>query len=178
MRTAVICCSLNPQSRSAAMAQHLRAPLENAGGTLDWIDLRDHDLPLCDGAAVYARPDVHGLARRVRDADALILALPIYNYDGNAAAKNFIELTGKAWLGKTVSFVCSAGGRGSFMSVMPLANSLMLDFRCLVVPRFVYADDHDFPDGRMAPAVGQRLIDLAHETTRIAAALKAAPVGT
>jgi FMN reductase len=30
------------------------------------------------------------------------------------------------------------------MSIMSLANSLMLDFRCLIIPRFVYAKGEDF----------------------------------
>ncbi len=65
--------------------------------------------------------------------------MPVYNYDVNAVAKNFIELMGEDALGnKTVGFMLSAGGGGSYMAVMPFANSLMLDFRCWIVPRFLY----------------------------------------
>ncbi|MEM9418030.1 MAG: NAD(P)H-dependent oxidoreductase [Planctomycetota bacterium] len=179
MRIAVICCSLNPESRSAAMAESLRQPLEQAGVEADWIDLRDHPLPICDGSTAYAMPEVQAIGERVKAADGIILALPIYNYDGNAAAKNLIELTGKpAWLNKTVSFVCSAGGRGSFMSIMPMANSLMLDFRCVIVPRFVYADDSDFPHGAMSPIIEQRISELAEETVRMTAALSQSNAAT
>jgi len=154
------------------MAEFLCEPLRRAGAEVDWIDLRDHDLPMCDGAAVYGNPEVQAMGDRLKAADAVIFALPIYNYDGNAAAKNIIELTGKpAWLHKTVGFLCSAGGRGSFMSIMGMANSLMLDFRCLIVPRFVYADDSDFADGGMSGIVEERIEELAQETVRIAAAL-------
>jgi hypothetical protein len=34
------------------------------------------------------------------------------------------------------------------MAIMGLANSLMLDFRCLIVPRFVYATGDDFAEDR------------------------------
>jgi FMN reductase len=37
---------------------------------------------------------------------------------------------------KVVGFLCAAGGKSSYMSVMRLANSLMLDFRCLIIPHF------------------------------------------
>lgn len=175
MQIAVVCCSLNPESRSTGMAENLRAPLADAGADVDWIDLRDHDLPLCDGATVYGRPEVQAMTQRLADADAVIMAMPIYNFGGNAAAKNLIELTGKAaWLNKIAGFVCSAGGRGSYMSVMPLANSLMLDFRCLIVPRFVYADDGDFDADGMDDSVTQRLEQLAQETVRLTAALRSA----
>ncbi len=175
MQIAVICCSLNPESRSTGMAESLREPLTRAGVRVDWIDLRDHDLPLCDGATVYGHPEVQALADRLKAADAAIFALPIYNYDGNAAAKNLIELTGKpVWLQKTVGFLCSAGGRGSFMSIMSMANSLMLDFRCVIVPRFVYADDSDFGGDGLSDLIETRIVELAHETVRMATALSQA----
>ena len=44
------------------------------------------------------------------------------------------------------------------MAIMPLANSLMLDFRCLIVPRFVYATKAAFSDGDLAdPPITARL---------------------
>jgi len=97
----------------------------------------------------------------VARADAIILAVPIYNYDVNAAAKNLIELTGEAWRDKVVAFLCAAGGHGSYMSVMALANSLMLDFRCLIVPRFVYATGDDFDNASVSsPKIRSRLAEL------------------
>ncbi|MEM9882691.1 MAG: NAD(P)H-dependent oxidoreductase [Planctomycetota bacterium] len=175
-RVAVVCCSLNPESRSTGMAERLRDPLAAAGAEVDWIDLRDHDLPLCDGGAAYGHPAVGPLADRLAGADAVVLALPVYNYDANAAAKNLIELTGKAaWTEKVVGFVCSAGGRGSYMSVVSLANSLMLDFRCIIVPRFVYADDGDFAGRTLSEAVAPRLDELAGQVVRFARALSPDP---
>jgi FMN reductase len=60
-----------------------------------------------------------------------------------------IELTGDSWEDKVVGFLCAAGGSSSYMSVMGLANSLMLDFRCLIIPRFVYATRNDFTDEKI-----------------------------
>jgi len=172
MKIAVVCCSLNPDSRSATLAKHLRAPLTNAGAEVDWIDLRDHPLPLCDGHTAYGTPEVSALSTRLAAADAIVLAVPIYNYAVNAAAKNLVELTGNGWAGKPVALVCSAGGRGSYMSAMSLVGSLMLDFRCWIVPRFVYADDGDFTEAAEFPeAVIDRLHRLAADTLHAARAL-------
>jgi FMN reductase len=111
----------------------------------------------------------------VTAADAIILATPIYNYDANAVAKNFVELTGKGWENKVVAFLCVAGGEKSFMSVMPLANSLMLDFRCVIVPRFVYATGAAFTGDQVtAPDIVARVAQCARATVRLAAAVKAA----
>ena len=48
--------------------------------------------------------------------------------------------------GRTVGFLCAAGGQRSYMSILSFANSLLLDFRCWIVPRFVYAIGSDFED--------------------------------
>ncbi|QDU34108.1 NAD(P)H-dependent FAD/FMN reductase [Poriferisphaera corsica] len=139
MNTLIISCSLNPKSRSAILAQHASDILTHLNIDTTLLDLREWDIPFCDASSAYAHPSIQKLTDAITAADAVLLAIPIYNYDANAAAKNLIELTGKAWTEKIVGFLCSAGGHGSYMSVMPLANSLMLDFRSLILPRFVYA---------------------------------------
>jgi FMN reductase len=40
--------------------------------------------------------------------------------------------------------MCTGGGNNSYMAVMSFANSLMLNFRCIIVPRFVYATNNSF----------------------------------
>jgi FMN reductase len=178
MKLLVIACSLNPDSRSAVLADAAAAALRtHAEVEVDEIDLREHDLPLSDSGAAYAAPAVSALSARIAAADAVLLAVPIYNYGVNAAAKNLIELTGRAWTGKAVGFLCAAGGRGSYMSVLPLANALMLDFRCLILPRFVYATGEDFEEAEghptLAPPVAERVQRLAEETARLVRGLHA-----
>lgn len=100
----------------------------------------------------YKKPSVIKVTQKIACASCLLLAVPIYNFDAGSAAKNLIELKGNAWSEKTVGFLCAAGGRSSYMSVMSLANSLMLDFRCLIIPRYVYADKGAFADGKVVDA--------------------------
>lgn len=158
----VIATSLNPQSRSRIMAQEVERALRGQGEHVSLIDLAQHPLPLCDGNSVYDDPEVRKMALRVKEAQGILLAVPIYNYDANAAAKNLVELTGDAWKDKVVGFVCAAGGDSSYMSVMGLANSLMLDFRCLILPRFVYATGKAFDGGGITnDEVKKRLAELA-----------------
>jgi len=109
-----------------------------------WVDLAEIPLPLCDGQSAYSDPNVGKLSEQITHARGILLASPIYNYDVNAAIKNLVELTGRAWQDKVVGLMCAAGGSGSYMSLMPLANSLMLDFRCLILPKFVYTTGDAF----------------------------------
>jgi len=140
----IISASLRTASLSRVMAETLRAAYAKLGVTHQLVDLREYVLPLCDGEAAYEHPHVTTLSAMIQNARVIIVATPIYNYAANATAKNLIELTGSAWENKTVGFLCAAGGATSYMSIMSLANSLMLDFRCLIIPRFVYAKGEDF----------------------------------
>ncbi len=169
----VISCSLNPESNSRKMARAAYELLNQRGGA-EWLDLREYELPLCDGGSAYGHNNVEVVAQKIRDAKCILLGVPIYNYDVNAAAKNLIELTGRAWTEKVVGFLCAAGGKSSYMSVMSIANSLMLDFRSLIIPRFVYADGSSFDESSVSDAIVktriEELIDTAVTLTEPIAA--------
>ena len=84
-----------------------------------------------------------------------------------------IELTGKAWEDKVVGFLCAAGGMSSYMSVMAYANSLMLDFRSVIIPRFVYATGSAFDgDEPKDPKIVERIEQVASELVRFTKALR------
>lgn len=101
-------------------------------------------MPFCDADSCYANESVNQLKAKIEQATGILLATPIYNYNIGSSAKNLVELTGAAWTGKVAGFICAAGGRASYMSIMGLANSLMLDFRTWIVPRFVYVTGEHF----------------------------------
>ncbi len=166
-------CSLNPDSRSRVLAEAVRARFADLGEPVEFVDLRETPLPLCDGASSHGDPNARRLSELGAGADAIVLAAPIYNFGVSAATKNLVELTGRSWTGKVVGMLLAAGGQGSYMSGMGLANSLMLDFRCLVIPRYVYADGDAFDAERITdPDVDRRVTELAREVTRVSRALR------
>ena len=169
----VISSSLHPVSRSRILAHACIECLSAAGAQSQLFDLAQSPLPACDGATAYGDPNVQALGKLIEQADAILLASPVYNYDVNAAAKNAVELTGRAWTGKIVGMMLSAGGQGSYMSAMGLANSLMLDFRCVIVPRFIYATGDSFEgNGLAGEDIQQRVELLVDETLHMANALR------
>lgn len=171
----IISSSLNSESNSRILARETQRVLESHGHAVTLLDLRDHPLPLCDGGPSYGHPNVARVGELLRAASTFIIATPIYNYDVTAAIKNLIELTGGAWENKLVGFLCAAAGQSSYMSVMSLANSLMLDFRSLIIPRFVYATSDAFGDDRITdPKLSARVADLAHAAARLDRQLQAA----
>lgn len=136
---AIIATSLNPDSRSQILAQEAKKRLDDKGADSFVIDLRETPLPMAGSNESWDHPKVQALKKQLTKATHIIFSVPIYNYDVNAAAKNLVELLGyDAFENKTVGFICTAGGKSSYMSVLSFANSLMLDFRCWIVPRYLY----------------------------------------
>ena len=163
----VVSTSGNPDSNSRRMGRLAFAHLQKLGVDPQWLDLRDLELPLCDADACYAAPGAQKLSKAIAGADGIIVAAPVYNYDVSASAKNMIELTGKGWENKVVGFLCAAGGMTSYMSVMAYANSLMLDFRTVIIPRLVYATGGAFDGDTPADQkIVERIEQVAAELVR------------
>lgn len=176
MSVLVVSSGLGATSKSLVLAREAERVLRDDGTAVTLLDLRELTLPLCGTKESFTDPATARALAAVSAADAILLATPIYNYDANAVAKNFVELTGRGWENKVVGFLCAAGGEKSFMSILPLANSLMLDFRCVIVPRFVYAASAAFAkDGTIADAdIATRVAQCARMTATLAAAVKPA----
>lgn len=169
----VVSSSLNPASRSHRLALSAADALEGIGAPRDLLDLREWDLPICDGKSCYDHPAIGPLTERVAAATAILIASPVYNYDLNAAVKNLLELTGSAWEAKAVGFLCAAGGQRSYMSPIGFANSLMFDYRCHVIPRYVYATKDDFTAERdPSDELAGRIRQLARAAVDLASALR------
>ena len=155
------------------MGQKAFAHLQKQKIDCDWIDIRERELPLCDADRCYGMPSSKKLSTEVETADGILIAAPVYNYDVAAVTKNMIELTGSVWEDKIVGFLCAAGGMGSYMSVMAYANSLMLDFRCVIIPRFVFATSEAFNGDEISDKkIVRRIETLADELVRFTKALR------
>lgn len=169
----VISTSGNPDSNSRRMGRTAFVHLQKQKVDCDWIDISEMDLPLCDANKCYGMPGPMRLSTAIEAADGILVAAPVYNYDVAAAAKNMLELTGSAWENKIVGFLCAAGGTASYMSVMSYANSLMLDYRCVIIPRFVFAIGDAFDgDNINDKKIVRRIEEVADELVRFTTALR------
>ena len=138
----------------------------------EFFDLQKKPLPMCDGDKCYDLPEVVNFRKKVKNAKGIIMAIPIYNFNVSSGAKNVIELGGKMLYDKVFGFICAAGGKSSYMSVMSFANSLMIDYRCFIIPKFVYALKNDFDGDKItSPEIKQRINELGQDLIRISKAL-------
>ena len=150
------------------MAKYLVNYLDNT----EFFDLQDNPLPMCDGDECYDLPEVLTFREKVENADGIIMAIPVYNFNVSSGAKNIVELGGRMLYDKTFGFICAAGAKSSYMSVMSLANSLMIDFRCYIIPKFVYATKHDFENEKIVNKdIEERIEELGNELIRVSKAL-------
>jgi FMN reductase len=169
----VVSTSGNPDSNSRRMGRVAFAHLQKRKVDCAWLDIREFDLPLCDADKCYGMPAAQKLNKAIETADGILVAAPVYNYDVAAAAKNMLELTGSSWEEKVVGFLCAAGGTSSYMAVMAYANSLMLDFRTVIIPRFVYATGDAFKGDQIVDKkVITRIEQAADELVRFTQALR------
>lgn len=158
MSLLIISCSLHHSSKSRKLAHIIRDHYAHETYKCQFVDLADIELPHCDGDQAFGHPNVLQMQKKVKEAEAIIMAVPIYNFSVSSVAKNLIELMGDTLQDKIFGFICSAGGQKSYMGVLHLANSLMLDFRCLIVPKFVYLSEKE--GAHDSPEIHQRLHEL------------------
>mgnify|MGYP001353363589 CR=1 FL=1 len=58
MKILIVSCSLHPESRSRRLAGELESVWQGTeGAAISTLDLRDLDLPACDGTSAYGHPD-------------------------------------------------------------------------------------------------------------------------
>jgi NAD(P)H-dependent FMN reductase len=148
MRALVISTSLDPASRSERLAELYRDALAARDVDARLISLKEYPLSPFDNGDLLSLPSYRPLHSLVSEADALVLATPIYNWGTSAELKRFIEIIGStppddslrgAFYDKIVTFLCAAGLPHSYMAFTPTAIALMLDFKCIINPYHVYA---------------------------------------
>ena len=160
----VISCSLDPASRSRTLASASSELLREQGHDSSVIDLAEMELPPFDNDRVFESPAFRRLHALITAADGVVLAFPIYNWAPSSTVKSLIESTGAtgagrraAWFDKVVTFVCAAGLPHSTMATGPLAQSLMLDFKCIVNPYTAYFSERDWDGDQLRPDRADRL---------------------
>ncbi len=151
MKLAIVNTNLASGGKLAYLADTVAQLFRAAGHEVQALALSELSLPACDGFQCYEHEMTQALTRQLDEVEAIVLVSPIYNYDLNAAAKNLIELTGSAWQGKAVGLVCLAGGGKSYLASLGFLNSLSIDHRCLVSPRYVYVQRDDFSEEGVLP---------------------------
>ncbi|PSP88146.1 FMN reductase [Halobacteriales archaeon QS_4_69_34] len=105
-----ICGSRRDASYTRRALERALRGVEEAGATGSLLDLRELDLPVYD-PDLDEQGDSRELARRVREADAVLLGTPMYHGSYSGALKNALDYCGfDEFEGKTVGLLAVSGG--------------------------------------------------------------------
>src|SRR5699024_10409370 len=166
--------SLDVNSKSRKLAQLAAKVLESEGHAAPLIDLADVSFPPFDNAAVFESVQFARFHELIDRADGIVLAFPIYNWAPPAQLKSLIEATGAtgdgvntaAWFDKLVTFICAAGLAHSYMATGGIAQSLMLDFKCVINPYTGYFASEDWQSEEQGILLPERETHL-HKTLTV-----------
>lgn len=155
-----------------ALAVALRGAAEH-GAETELVDLRDFDLPPCDGSGEYG-PEAERLARLVRAADGVLLGTPEYHGGYSGVLKNALDLMGfQEFQGKMVGLVAVSGG--ALGGTAPLAGlrGVARAVHAWVVPKQAsvpHAHRQFGADGEpLDGALARRLMEVGEQVARFAA---------
>lgn len=166
LRILVLSCSLKRDSKSRVLAHRALEFLHSQGVETRLVDMQEIMLPEY-GREEYAQSVVvQQLTQEIAWANGIVIATPIYNWSVNSVLKKVVEATGadetgrkiRAWEDKVVTFLCNAGVPQAYLAYLPTANSLMVDYKCIINPHVVFGVEADFEDGKLVnPDVAKRL---------------------
>lgn len=105
--------SLREQSTTYIALGHVLDAAAEAGAEVEMVDLRDWDLPLFDPDR-RDRGDAVALRELVGNADAVILASPVYHGMVSSALKNAFDYLGRDEFRDTVVGLLATAGGGSY----------------------------------------------------------------
>lgn len=142
--------SLRQNSRTAIVMNHVKEMCELWGIENELIDLRDYELPFCDGrsTAEYGEPVV-SLHQKLLNADGYVISSPVYAYTYSGVVKNFLDIFGGAMKDKFSGAVYNAGGTNSYLASGELVKIMAFDFNHTVVQPTVYTHRKHFLDGKI-----------------------------
>ncbi len=151
------------------------------GAQTKLIDLRDFDLPFCDGSGKEADryPDVLRLRKEVAQAQGIILGTPDYHGSFSGVLKNALDLMGfQEFAGKVVGLVGVAGGALGAVNALNDLRKVGRSLHAWVVPHQVaipQAWKHFHSDGTLDdPEYQKRLQEVGEEVARFAYLLSSA----
>lgn len=145
------------------------------GAEVQLLDLRDYDLPFCDGSGKESEQahDVLRLRQAVSEAHGVILGSPEYHGSFSGVLKNALDLMGfDQFGGKIVGLVGVSGGSMGAVNALNDLRRVVRWVHAWVIPQqtsIPQAWDHFDDDGRLDDeSMAERLREVGHQVARFA----------
>ena len=168
--------SLRPDSSSYQVLAVAIQRVQALGASTEILDLREMELPFCDGGEDYpAYPDVIRLRETVQEADGLILATPEYHGSVSGVLKNALDLMSFDQLsGKVTGLISVLGGQSNSNAL----NDLRVIMRWVhgwVIPEQIaigqswkaFGEDGKLLDEKLSQRFDQFAVSLVESTRKL-----------
>ncbi len=149
---AVVGAVTPPGRLNAAIATAVEMAARHPGVSASMVNLAEHRLSFADGRPPEKFPDDTGaVIARIADADAVVLASPVYRGSFTGALKNLLDLAPlEALRGKPVGIVAMGATLHHYLGVDWHLRAVLSWFGARVVPTSVYLESAHFRDGKLA----------------------------
>ena len=112
LRVLAVAGSMNENSVTRIVINHIAEQLRTAGCAVDVLDLRKEALALYDPDAAHGLPGYPALEQRVVQADVFVLGTPDYHGSVSSAMKNFLDHFWQEFTGKLFAPVVASHEKG------------------------------------------------------------------
>lgn len=178
---AIVCSSSEDHSRSRTLAHTYAKKVQEAGGTVDFIDIGKEKVPLYgQGSTKKFQP----LLDRFNSADGWVIASPIHNWGPSATTTNFLNhaLDSEGPKYKPFVLLAGAGTSRSHLALSGLAQSISTEVNGVHVgsPIIGSGTDVEPESNKVSESLHTRVAHSAAALVRIASGSKSAsidPVG-
>jgi FMN reductase len=143
------------------------------------IDLADTRIALADGRqADQLGDDTAGVLAALAEADAVLLATPVYRGSLTGALKNLLDHVPVAALRDTPVAIVSMGASDHhFLGADRHLRDILAFFGALVAPNAAYLTSKDFTDGAPSAVAEARMDELLDSVMLLATTVGGRPLG-
>ena len=177
MNITLILGSIRPGRESVKPARYFATKLTSAGHTVDFIDLKELDIPLFNNMPEKGElPAVKRMLDSVNASDAIALVFPEYNHDVSSTMRNALSfLRKREFMHKPVGLVSVSNGQYGGVRALYAAKASFPTLGAMVMPTVVAVDTvaTSFPDETTCtnPKIDGMLDTLVKELAAYAPAL-------
>lgn len=165
--------AVTPPGRLLSATTAMLAGAREAGHQIEThlINLAERKIAFADG-----RPpeqygdDTAATVKLIAEADAVIIASPIYRGSISGALKNLLDhIPIDALMGKPVGIVAMGATTHHYLGVDWHLRDILAWFGALVAPTSVYLSSTDFVDGKSSDAARMEMLSLADAVIKMTA---------
>lgn len=171
---AAILGSVTPPGRMSSAISAALERANSAGHTTTLLDLGQLTLGFADGTPVEKlSDDTPKLVQTIMDADAVILATPVYRATLTGALKNALDLLPiEALQAKPVGIVAMGATLHHFLGAESHLRDILAWFGAWQLPTGVYLSSADFAEGKLTAPAADSLDELIAALAGLSTAAK------